>query len=108
MVIFRKGDFMTLRQRVKHWKEYLRLADMGHTDEEAKHYSDAEDLINDLLTEVENIEAERDLFKKETLALVSHAEKFRLGLDRVIDAGSEGCCKYCDIKTDIAKEALEI
>jgi hypothetical protein len=65
-------------------------------------------VVEDVKDTIEGLTAERDLFKKETLALASHAEKFRLGLERVIDAGSEGCCKYCDIKTDIAKEAIEI
>lgn len=57
---------------------------------------------------VERLIAERDLFKKETVALADHSTRFQSGLERVIDAGADGCCKYCVIKTDIAKEALEI
>jgi hypothetical protein len=57
---------------------------------------------------VEKLIAERDLFKKETLALSIYAVKVQSSIERIIDSGADGCCKYCDIKTDIAKEALEI
>ena len=95
----------------RHKEEYLTAAELVATMYEAVTGNTGgpkRGVVEDVQDVVASLVAERDLFKKETLALASHAEKFRLGLERVIDAGSEGCCKYCDIKTDIAKDAIEI
>jgi hypothetical protein len=95
----------------RHKEEYLTADELVATMYEAvtgNNGGPKRGVVEDVQDVVAELVAERDLFKKESLALASHAEKFRLGLERVIDAGSEGCCKYCDIKTDIAEEALEI